>query len=189
MRKEDLICAQGKKVLVIGCGGTGDDCAETALAQGAAEVMQIDIMPEPSGAGYSFPADQQASYRKRKWSKVIKRFIGKGGRLTGAELAEIEWNRSPDGTVSWIEKAGSDGILTCDLALIAVGFVSCGNEELIRRSGVSLSPGGFVAIDESTRTSRHAVFCAGDMTNGSTLVVQAAASGITAAQNVARFLE
>ena len=39
--------ARGKRVLVIGGGDTGSDCVGTSIRQGAASVVQIEIMPSP----------------------------------------------------------------------------------------------------------------------------------------------
>ena len=41
------ILATGKKVLVIGGGDTGADCVGTSIRQGAAQVTQVEILPEP----------------------------------------------------------------------------------------------------------------------------------------------
>ena len=42
--------AKGKRVLVIGGGDTGSDCVGTSIRQGAASVLQIEIMPKPPGS-------------------------------------------------------------------------------------------------------------------------------------------
>src|SRR6202012_5192165 len=44
---EPPITAQGKKVVIIGGGGTGADCLGTAHRQGAATTHQFEIMPRP----------------------------------------------------------------------------------------------------------------------------------------------
>ena len=40
------ISAKGKKVVIIGGGDTGNDCAATAVRHGAAKVTQIEMMPK-----------------------------------------------------------------------------------------------------------------------------------------------
>ena len=47
IKKEDLVNAKGKDVLVIGGGDTGSDCIGTAHRQGCKSVTQIEIMPKP----------------------------------------------------------------------------------------------------------------------------------------------
>ncbi len=41
------ISAQGKHVIVIGGGDTGSDCVGTANRQGAASVVQFELLPTP----------------------------------------------------------------------------------------------------------------------------------------------
>ncbi len=43
------IDAKGKHVIIIGGGDTGADCLGTAHRQGAASVVQLEILPEPPG--------------------------------------------------------------------------------------------------------------------------------------------
>ncbi len=46
-KKDELVNAKGKDVLVIGGGDTGSDCIGTAHRQGCKSVTQIEIMPRP----------------------------------------------------------------------------------------------------------------------------------------------
>ena len=46
-KKEELVSAKGKDVLVIGGGDTGSDCIGTSHRQGCKSVTQIEIMPKP----------------------------------------------------------------------------------------------------------------------------------------------
>ena len=41
------LSAQGRRVVIVGGGDTGADCVGTALRQGAASVIQLDINPLP----------------------------------------------------------------------------------------------------------------------------------------------
>src|SRR5699024_6922348 len=44
---EDFISAAGKRVIILGGGDTGADCLGTALRQGAREVLQYELLPQP----------------------------------------------------------------------------------------------------------------------------------------------
>ena len=44
---DNLLNAEGKRVLVIGGGDTGSDCVGTSIRQKAASVTQIEILPKP----------------------------------------------------------------------------------------------------------------------------------------------
>lgn len=52
------INAAGKNVLVIGGGDTGNDCQGTALRQGCADLMALEMMPQP-------PVERTAATRGR----------------------------------------------------------------------------------------------------------------------------
>ena len=188
--RAELIHAQGKNVLVIGGGDTGVDCAETAVRQGASAIYQIELMPQPpAAAGRSARPGPQGQSAGRRWSMLTRKFTGENGILTGIEAVEVEWGQNPAGRITCTEKAGSAVLIPCELALIAAGFVSPGNDALIRESGAELHERGFVAVDEHNMAGRDGLFCAGDMTNGSTLVIKALDSGLKTAEHVARFLE
>ena len=85
-----LIDAKGKKTIVIGGGDTGADCVGTALRQGAACVVQIELLakpPECRTADYPWPkypllCRTSTSHEEgalREWSVSSKRFSGKNG--------------------------------------------------------------------------------------------------------------
>ena len=54
---KDIINCKGKKILIIGGGDTGSDCVGTANRHKAANVTQIEIMPQPP-VGQQFPECQ-----------------------------------------------------------------------------------------------------------------------------------
>ena len=47
IKKDQIISAKNKHVVVIGGGDTGSDCIGTSIRQGAKSVKQIEIMPMP----------------------------------------------------------------------------------------------------------------------------------------------
>ena len=50
-RPAEEFYAEGKDVLIIGGGDTGNDCVGTAIRQGARSVTQLEMMPKQPGAG------------------------------------------------------------------------------------------------------------------------------------------
>jgi glutamate synthase (NADPH/NADH) small chain len=50
---DQLISAQGKRVIVLGGGDTGADCVGTANRQGAASVKQFELLPQPPAVRFS----------------------------------------------------------------------------------------------------------------------------------------
>ncbi len=175
--KEERINAKGKHVLVIGGGDTGSDCIGTSNRQGAASVMQIEIMPKPPvGHNPATPWPQwpvvlktSSSHEEgctRRWSLTSNRFIGtKDGRVCDVEVEEVEWIPSPDGGRPIMRPTGKKETLKADLVLLAMGF---------------LKP------QQPAFASN--VFVAGDAATGASLVVRCIAGGRKAAQDINAYL-
>jgi NAD(P)H-dependent glutamate synthase small subunit len=200
VEKEVLIDARGKTVVVIGGGDTGADCVETASRQGALKIYHLELMPPPPEMSSRAHSVQQHSLLlraptaesqacSRKWNILTNRFIGQNDRLNGVETVEIEWSKDSSGRIMFSEKPNSTVVILCDLALLAIGFESPGNDALLVNSGVAFNELGFVRVDQNMMTAQKGVFCAGDMTHGSSLVIKAIDSGVQAAKNVATFLQ
>lgn len=177
-RKDVLITAKGKRVLVIGGGDTGSDCIGTSNRQGAASVMQIEIMPKPPvGHNPATPWPQwpivlktSSSHEEgceRRWCLSSNKFIGtKNGCVCGVEVEEVEWVPSPDGGRPTMKPTGKKEVLKADLVLLAMGF---------------LRP-------EQPKYAQN-VFVAGDAATGASLVVRCIASGRKAAEDIDSYLK
>ncbi|MBQ8520250.1 MAG: glutamate synthase subunit beta [Bacteroides sp.] len=174
--KEELVSAKGKKVLVIGGGDTGSDCIGTSHRQGAASVTQIEIMPQPPvGENPATPWPQWPMVLKttssheegcvRRWCLSSRKFIGKGGKVTGVEVEEVEWLPNPDGGRPLMKPTGKVEVIEADLVLLAMGFL---------KSEQPAFPAN--------------VFVAGDAASGASLVVRAIASGRQVAKQVDQLL-
>ena len=177
-KKDELVNARGKDVLVIGGGDTGSDCIGTAHRQGCRSVTQIEIMPMPP-AGPDDPQNPWPAFPRtlkttssheegctRRWNINTLEFLGKDGRLTGVKVQEIEWRPNPEGGRPLMEPAGKPEVIKADMALLAMGF---------------LKPTLPAVADN--------VVFAGDALNGASLVVRAMASGRDAAMKVNELLK
>jgi glutamate synthase (NADPH/NADH) small chain len=196
---ERFITANGKHVVIIGGGDTGADCLGTVHRQGARSVSQLEILPRPP--------DQRADdnpwpqwphiYRvscaheeggERVYSASTRRFIGdERGHLTGLEAVQVEMVRG-NGRIAFKEIPGTEFILPCELALLAMGFLGPERPGMLARLGVKLTDRGNVWRDESWMTSVPGIFTAGDMQRGQSLIVWAIAEGRSAARGVDVFL-
>jgi len=194
----DEINAKGKKVLVIGGGDTGSDCVGTSNRQGAQSVTQIEILPKPpetDNAETPWPTwpnvlKTSSSHEEgceRRWNLATKKFIGKNGKLTGVEVAEVEWIKDENGKVT-MRETGNTEVIKADLVFLAMGFVHPVHEGLLEETGVKYDVRGNVLTDASTASSVKGVFAAGDAASGASLVVRAMASGRKVAQSIHKYL-
>ncbi|HMV04054.1 MAG TPA: glutamate synthase subunit beta [Accumulibacter sp.] len=197
-RLSGQIRATGKRVVVIGGGDTGSDCVGTSNRQGAASVVQFELMPQPpeqEDKSLTWPywplkLRTSSSHEEgcvRDFAVATREFIGKEGKLTGVRVVRVDWR---DGRMS--EVAGSQFELAADLVLLAMGFVSPVHHGLLEQIGVELDTRGNVkATSEGVgcyATNIAKVFTAGDMRRGQSLVVWAIREGRQCAREVDAFL-
>ena len=185
------ISAAGKRVVVIGGGDTGSDCVGTAIRQGAASVLQLEIMPRPpESRSPSTPWPEwprllrsSSSHKEggeRHWSVATKRFIGDNGGVSGIEIADVQWEFSDLGKpVKFTEKPGSERLISADLVLLALGFTGVRSGGIIEELGVAIDESGKVVSSPQDR-----VFAAGDCACGASLVVRAIADGRRVAEQI-----
>ncbi|MCC6571594.1 MAG: glutamate synthase subunit beta [Chitinophagales bacterium] len=193
----DLL-ATGKNVLVIGGGDTGSDCVGTSNRHGAASVTQIELLGKPpvnraeSTPWPTWPMMLRTSSSheegcNREWSILTKEFVGNDqGELTGVKIAEIEW-KTVDGRPQMSEIPGTEKVIPCELALLAMGFVHPQHDGLLKSLSVELDERGNVKAN-NYKTSADKVFTAGDMRRGQSLVVWAISEGRECARQVDIFL-
>ena len=197
------IVAKGKNVLIIGGGDTGSDCLGTSLRQGAKNVYQFELLPEPPGKRKptnpwpEWPmimrvssSHKEAKSEVRQFSVSTKKFSGSDGKLKKVHAVKVKFG-DPDpktGRSPVIEVPGSDFEMDVDLVLLAMGFVHPVHEGMILELDVKLDGRGNVWCDENKMTSVDGVFAAGDMTRGQSLVVWAIAEGREAARGVDKYL-
>ncbi len=194
------IDAQGKNVLVIGGGDTGSDCIGTANRQGAANILQIEILPKPPVLENMpnpwpdpFPVVLKTSSShkegcERRWSLNTKRFIGENGVLTGVEVVEVEWTKDEAGR-HVMKEIGKPEILKIDLAFLALGFVHPIQEGLLKELKLEVDTRKNVATDSKRATNVAKVFGTGDCVSGQSLVVKCIASGRETASHIDNYLK
>ena len=192
----ERITAAGKKVVVIGGGDTGSDCIGTARRQGALDVVQLEILPEPPAArSESTPWPQwplmlreSSSHKEgvtRRWGIDTIAFGGENGAVSHVRCVEVDWAYDPaSGRVCPNRVEGSEFEVDADLVLIAMGFVAPSRTALIEAIGIAKDSRGFVARDERHMTNVEGVFVTGDMRNGASLVVRAIGDGMLTARKV-----
>jgi glutamate synthase (NADPH) small chain len=193
------ITAEGKRVVIIGGGDTGSDCLGTAHRQGAKEIYQFELLPQPPPARAAstpwplWPMMLRTSHAheegcKREWSVSTKGFTGEKGRVTRLQAIRVEMKADESGRTRFVEMPGTEFELNVDLVLLAMGFTGPVKEGLLTDLGVQFDARGGVAVDENHMTGVEGVFAAGDMKRGASLIVWAIREGRDAARGIDRFL-
>lgn len=196
------VLATGKNVVVIGGGDTGSDCVGTSNRHKAKSVTQFELMPMPPTSRtqfmpwptYPMTLKTSSSHEEgadRKWAIATKEFIGdESGNLKAIKVVDLEWKSAEDGRpASFVERAGSERTMPCELALLAMGFVNPQYAGLLEQLGVELDERKNVkATEKEYRTNINKVFTAGDMRRGQSLVVWAISEGRECARKVDEFL-
>jgi glutamate synthase (NADPH/NADH) small chain len=194
------ILATNKNVLVIGGGDTGSDCVGTSNRHGAKSVTQIELLAKPplkrDEATNPWPlwpmvlmtSSSHEEGVERQWAILTKEFLGdNNGRLTGLKVVDIRWGLNPQGKMGFEEIAGTERIIPCELALLAIGFVGAEKGGLVDELGLELDERGNIR-STNYMTSEEGIFAAGDMRRGQSLVVWAISEGREAARAVDMWL-
>ncbi len=193
------ITAKGKHVIVIGGGDTGSDCIGTSNRQGAASVVNLELMPMPPERenkalvwpDYPLKLRTSSSHEEgvdRDFAVTTVRLVGKD-RLEAIDCTRVEWAPGPDGRSQMQAIPGTEFTLPADLVLLAMGFVGPRRPGLIEQSGVELDARGNVkANTDDYRSTAPRVFACGDMRRGQSLVVWAIREGRQCARAVDEFL-
>ena len=200
--EEADILAAGKNVVVIGGGDTGSDCVGTSNRQGAVSVTQFELLPKPPKdrtdympwPSYPMTLKTSSSHEEgceRQWAVATKEFIGdENGNLKALKTVVLEWKFTDDAKPArFVEVPGSEQVIPCELALLAMGFVHPQHHGLLHELGVELDDRGNVKASEKLyHTNIVKVFTAGDMRRGQSLVVWAISEGRECARRVDEYL-
>ena len=203
-RAEKEISAKDKHVLIIGGGDTGSDCLGTALRQGAASVLQIDLGPRPpqtydkSKVWPEWPhvyktSTSQEEGGERDFAVSTKEIIAdKNGAVKAVMAVRLNWTVNPStGRPQMQEIPGSEFEIKTDLVILAMGFVHPG-ESTMKAFGVKTDVRGNARADfegeKAFMTNVPKVFAAGDCRRGQSLVVRALSEGRLCAEAVDKFL-
>ena len=198
-----FIPAEGKNVLVIGGGDTGNDCVGTSIRLGCKSVTQLEMMPKlPDTRAENNPwpiwprvcktdYGQQEAIAKfghdpRIYQTTVQEFIkDKNGNVKQAKIVKLESKKDEKtGRMMMVPVEGSEFLLDVDLVLIAAGFL--GSQEYVTKAfGVNVDGRTNVATEPGKHaTNVKNVFTAGDMHMGQSLVVRAIREGRDVAREV-----
>ena len=128
---------------------------------------------------------------ERFWGINTKAFLAdENGNLRAILITDVSWEEDSAGRlVKFVEKQDSEREISCQLVLLAMGFMHPQHEGLVHNSGVELDERGNVNAREGDYLTNVAkVFAAGDVRRGQSLVVWAISEGREAARKVDEFL-
>ena len=199
------ISAHGKRVVIIGGGDTGSDCLGTCHRQGAAEVLQFELLGAPpltrasSTPWPTWPMQLRTSHAheeggRREWQISTTGFAGRGAHVTHLRAVRVDTRVGEPGItgerrVEVTSVGGTECEFEADLVLLAMGFVGPEPAGLLAELGLELNARGLVGIDAHHQTNTPGVFAAGDASRGASLIVWAIREGRDAATGIDRYLD
>ena len=189
---------QGKNVIIIGGGDTGNDCVGMALRNGCKSAVQIEMMPERVGKDhiwYPYPVHlpetkfdcSQEEYMTvfckdphRYASTVTAVKTNADSEITAVTVMKMKPKMGESGRVMMQIIPGTEEELPCEMLIIAAGFT--GPEKQIQEA--------FEAefSKDSYQTNIENVFACGDCRTGQSLVVKAMVDGQKCAEAVEKYL-
>ena len=201
-----FINAEGKDVIVIGGGDTGNDCLGTSMRHNCNSVHMFEILPQP-------PEERAADNPWPEWPKIhridyghaevaakqgadprtfeisTKKFVGdEDGNVKELHTVMIRWEKDANGRFQLIEIPGTEKVWPAQLVLLAMGFLGP-EDTILEQLGVERDPRSNAKAEYGKfATSVPGVFAAGDMRRGQSLVVWAINEGRAAARECDRFL-
>ena len=206
----DFLSAEGKHVIVIGGGDTGNDCLGTSMRHGCQSLTNFEIVPRP-------PDDRAANNPWPQWPRIFRvdyghaegesvhgrdprefaietvEFLGDdSGNVRGLKTMQVDWNEPIPNGPPFSRVPGTEREWPADLVLLAMGFL--GPEHPVAdQLGVNIREGrGAMSWYEGEygkyTTNVPNVFVAGDCRRGQSLIVWAINEGREAARECDRHL-
>jgi glutamate synthase (NADPH/NADH) small chain len=182
------IDAEGRHVIILGGGDTGADCLGTAHRQGAASIVQIEIMDRPPDER---PSDQPWPTMARLFKTTPAHEEG-GERRFSTETLEFVGDGHLREIVVVDHLSGETLRAPADLVLIAAGFVGPELEKLGLNSPPFMTPRATLCVGDDWRVAAvpgaTPVYACGDAVRGQSLIVWAIAEGRSAAAAIDSYL-
>ncbi|KAG5417631.1 GLT1 [Candida metapsilosis] len=195
---------EGKHVVVIGGGDTGNDCLGTSTRHGAKSVTNFELLPHPPASRPKdnpwpqWPRIFRVDYGHtevsthygqdpREYSILSKEFVGEDGKVKGIKTVRVEWKRSDSGAWQMAEVPGSEEFFPADVVLLSMGFIGPDSDNLevqkTKRGTITTVNPNVYKVDNDSN-----LFAAGDCRRGQSLVVWGIQEGRQAAREVDEYL-
>jgi NADPH-dependent glutamate synthase beta subunit-like oxidoreductase len=180
----------GKKVIVLGGGNTAMDCCRSSLRLGAEDVKVAVRSPflQMKASEWEIEDAMEENIPILE-NHVPKKFIHKGGKLTGMEFQKVEAVFDENGNRSLVPTSDEPVILECDDVLVAIGQDNS-FEWIERDIGLEFGEWDMPVVNPTTFQSTHPkIFFGGDAAWGPENIIWAAAHGHQAAISIHKFCQ
>lgn len=178
--------AKGKRVIILGGGDTGSDCLGTSHRQGAASVMQVELMGAP-------PATRAPQNPWPQWPMIFRTSSSQeegGQRVFARRTTKLEGQGGKLTALHWVDVQNPANVerVEVDLLIQAMGFLGADGREVNAQLGVELDARGNLKVDRNFATSVPGVYAGGDASRGASLIVWAIADGRDLAERISKSL-
>ena len=162
---------RGKDVVVVGGGNSAahDASILSRICKSVTLVHRRDTLRATKIYHAPLEAAENLTFC---WDGTVEEIISEGGKLTGVKVKNV--------------KTGEEKEIPCDGLFVSIGRSPATG---LFKGILTLDPAGYIAADESTRTSIPGVFAVGDVrTKAMRQVVTAVADGATASHYIEAYL-
>jgi NADPH-dependent glutamate synthase beta subunit-like oxidoreductase/ferredoxin len=165
------------------------DVTRTAMRLGAREVHMVCLESREEMPAFEEEIEEAVLEGLRIHpSRGPKRFVGQDNKLTGLETLQCTSVFDAQHRFSPVFAAGTESILACDTAILAIGQTS-DLSFLTSQDGIETTRQGTVRVDPQTlMTTAPGIFAAGDIAFGPRLIISAVADGKKVAEEIDRYL-
>ena len=190
----------GKDVVIVGGGDTGNDCLGVSLRGGCRCVVQLEMLPKDAGKPVIYEPRRQnrpdvkvdgsqeeclSVFGKdpHVYQTTVKSLqTDENGQLQAVVTVDLEPVYDSQRRLTMREIEGTEKVLPCQLLVVAAGFLGpCGY--VADAFGVDTDARSNIAADRYA-TSAAKVYACGDCRTGQSLVVKAMADGRDCAKAV-----
>ncbi|MCZ7543254.1 MAG: FAD-dependent oxidoreductase [Anaerolineae bacterium] len=181
----------GARVLVLGGGNVAIDVARTAVRLGRqvqlACLESRDQMPAHAWEVEAAEAEGVVIHAGRTFERILDDGTGHAAGVVCQRVASFRFDEM--GRLHVEKVPDSEHVLECDTVIFSVGQ-RAGLAFIPDDAGVGLTDRRLIAVNPNTlAATRSGVFAAGDSVSGTAFVIEAVASGHTAARSIIRYLQ
>ena len=181
----------GQNVLVLGGGNVAIDVARSAVRLGRhVEMAFLESGEKIPAHPWEIAAALEEGVVMHQ-SRTFERIVGdEAGRVVGVECMRVASFEFDEMGRLHVEKVpGSTHLIPCDTVIFSVGQ-RAGLAFIPDDAGIGLTSKKTIAVNPNTlAATRAGVFAAGDSVSGTAFVIEAVASGHTAAESILRYLQ